>query len=210
MSLLSRTRIQHGEGIDARTVFTAYHPGPRTGLRGSMPEGQMTTTRTIAMLAASLMLAFAVSTVRARTQSNDEDPNAAAVQRIVNDYSERMNRHDAHDVASLFAEDGDFTNMRGDSEHGRKKIEAFYAKLFDGPLKEVYRSDTVKSIRILSPEVAAVDGMWQMRFTLAASGARGPVRDGLFDYILTKQNGRWFITIFHESEFPPPADPAAK
>ena len=171
----------------------------------------MSTTRTMAVLAASLLLAISFSTARARSQSADEDPNAVAVQRIVNDYSERMNRHDAHDVASLFAEDGDFTNMRGQSEHGRKEIEAFYAKLFDGPLKEVYRTDTVKSIRILSPEIAAVDGFWQMRFTLAASGTRGPVRDGLFYYVLTKQNGRWFITIFHESEFAALApDPAAK
>ncbi|MBZ5659321.1 MAG: SgcJ/EcaC family oxidoreductase [Acidobacteriia bacterium] len=171
----------------------------------------MNITRTIAMLAVSLIVAFSLVVARARSQSADDDPNAVAVQRIVNDYSERMNRHDAHDVASLFAEDADFTNMRGDSHHGRKEIEAFYAKLFDGPLKEVYRTDTVKSIRILSPEIAAVDGLWQMRFTLAANGTRGPVRDGLFDYVLTKQNGRWFITIFHESEFaPPPADPAAK
>ncbi len=171
----------------------------------------MRTTRTIAMLAASLLFGLSLSTVRALGQSADDDPNVVAVQRIVNDYSERMNRHEAHDVASLFAEDADFTNMRGDSQHGRKAIEAFYAKLFDGPLKEVYRTDTVKSIRILSPEIAAVDGLWQMRFTLAANGTKGPVRDGLFNYVLTKQNGRWFITIFHESEFAAPsADPAAK
>jgi uncharacterized protein (TIGR02246 family) len=170
----------------------------------------MNACRTIAMAGLSLLLAVCVFTARARSQSANEDPNTIAVQRIVNDYSERMNRHDAHDVASLFAEDGDFTNMRGDSQHGRKQIEAFYAKLFDGPLKEVYRTDTVRNIRILSPEIAAVDGLWQMRFTLAVNGAKGPVRDGLFDYILTKQNGRWFITVFHESEFAANADPAAK
>jgi uncharacterized protein (TIGR02246 family) len=174
-------------------------------------EGFMNVTRTVPALAVSLLILISLAAGRARGQSADEDPNAVAVQRIVNDYSERMNRHDAHDVASLFAEDGDFTNMRGDSQHGRKAIEAFYGKLFDGPLKEVYRTDTVKSIRILSPEVAAVDGQWQMRFTLAANGVKGPVRDGLFDYILTKQNGRWFITVFHESEFAAaPADLGAK
>ena len=171
----------------------------------------MSITRTIAMLAASLFLAISLSTARAQNPSNADDPNVAAVTQIIAGYSERVNRHDAHDVASLFAEDGDFTNMRGDSHHGRKEIEAFYATLFAGPLKDVYRTDTVKSIRILSPEIAAVDGFWEMRGTLAADGSKNPVRDGLFDYVLTKQNGRWFITIFHESDFTmPQANPFAK
>ena len=161
----------------------------------------MIAIRKMTALGFSLLIVISIFAARARSQSDDKDPNTIAVQRIVNDYSERMNRHDAHDVASMFAEDGDFTNMRGDSQHGRKAIEAFYAKLFDGPLKEIYRTDTVRNIRMLSPEVAAVDGLWQMRFTLAANGTKGPVRDGLFDYILTKQNGRWYITAFHESEF---------
>jgi uncharacterized protein (TIGR02246 family) len=171
----------------------------------------MSVTRTIAMAGLSLFLAISLSAARALNQSNDSDPNVAAITQIISDYSERLNRHDAHDVASLFAEDGDFTNMRGASHHGRKDIEAFYTTLFAGPLKNVYRTDTVKSIRILSPEIAAVDGFWEMTGTRAADGSDNPPRKGLFDYVVTKQNGRWFITVFHESDFTmPQTTPAAK
>lgn len=171
----------------------------------------MSVTRTIATAAVILCLGISVLPARAQNQSNPEDPNVAAITQAISSYSERLNRHDAHDIASLFAEDADFTNMRGVSHHGRKEIEAFYGTLFAGPLKDVYRTDTIKSIRILSPEIAAVDGFWEMRFTRAADGSPNPVRNGLFDYVMTKQNGRWFITVFHESDIvTPQAAPAAK
>jgi uncharacterized protein (TIGR02246 family) len=171
----------------------------------------MSITRTIAAVGISLFLSISLSTARAQNQSNAADPDAAAIKQIITDYSERLNRHDAHDVASLFAEDGDFTNMRGASHHGRKDIEAFYTTLFSGPLKNVRRTDTVKSVRLLSPEIAAVDGFWEMTGTRAADGSDNPLRKGLFDYVVTKQNGRWLITIFHESDFVmPQTTPAAR
>ena len=73
--------------------------------------------------------------------------------------------------------------------------------LLAGPLKNVHRTDTVKSVRLLTPEIASVDGFWEMTGTKAADGSDNPLRKGLFDYVVTKQNGRWFITIFHESDF---------
>jgi uncharacterized protein (TIGR02246 family) len=161
----------------------------------------MSITRTIAAAGISLFLSISLSTARAQNPSTAADPDTTAIKQIITDYSERLNRHDAHDVASLFAEDGDFTNMRGASHHGRKDIEAFYTTLFAGPLKNVRRTDTVKSVRLLSPEIAAVDGFWEMTGTRAADGSDNPLRKGLFDYVVTKQNGRWFITIFHESDF---------
>lgn len=180
-------------------------------IAGGTQEDSMSVTRTIATAAVILCLGISVLPARAQNQSNPEDPNVAAITQAISSYSERLNRHDAHDIASLFAEDADFTNMRGVSHHGRKEIEAFYGTLFAGPLKDVYRTDTIKSIRILSPEIAAVDGFWEMRFTRAADGSPNPVRNGLFDYVMTKQNGRWFITVFHESDIvTPQAAPAAK
>jgi uncharacterized protein (TIGR02246 family) len=171
----------------------------------------MNVTRTIAVAGVSLFLLISLSPARAQDQSNDNDPNVVAIRHVISDYSERLNRHDAHDVASLFSDDADFTNMRGVSHHGRREIEAFFGTLFAGPLKEVYRTDTVKSIRLLSSEIATVDGFWEMRFTRAADGSPNPVRDGLFDYVMTKQNGRWYITVFHESDIvKPKASPAAK
>ena len=171
----------------------------------------MSITRTIATLAASVFLAVSVLPARPQDQSNTEDPNVAAITQIVSDYAERVSRHDAHDVGSLFAEDADLVNMRGDTFHGRKDIVAYYATLFAGPLKTASRTNTVNNVRLLSSEIAAVDGVWEMVGTQSADGSRNPMREGHFDYVLTKQNDRWFITVFHECGLPNPStDPAAK
>jgi hypothetical protein len=44
-----------------------------------------------------------------------------------------------------------------------------------------------------------------MTGTKTADGTDNPLRKGLFDYIVTQQNGRWFILVFHESDFVMPA-----
>jgi uncharacterized protein (TIGR02246 family) len=158
-------------------------------------------TRTIATVAASLFLSISLTTACAQNQSNAADPNATAIKQVIADLSNGFNSHDAHAVAMMFAEDCDFTNMRGASHHGRKELEEFFTMLLAGPLKNVHRTDSVKSVRLLTPEIASVDGFWEMTGTKAADGSDNPLRKGLFDYVVTKQNGRWFITIFHESDF---------
>jgi uncharacterized protein (TIGR02246 family) len=118
----------------------------------------MKINRTIAKIAIPLCLSFFLISMHAQNQSSTADPNTAAIKQLIAEYSDSLNHHDAHGVAMLFAEDCDFTNMRGMSHHGRVEIEPFFATLFSGPLKNAHRTDTVKSIRVLTPDLAAVDG----------------------------------------------------
>jgi hypothetical protein len=39
--------------------------------------------------------------------------------------------------------------------------------------------------------------------TTGTNGEAVPVRKGLYDWIVTKQNGKWSINILHESELAP-------
>jgi len=109
-----------------------------------------------------------------------------------------------------FAEDADFTNMRGIHRHGRKDIEDWFASLFKGNLKASSRTDIVRSIRFFSPQMAAVDADTVITGTKAADGSDVPPRKGLMIATMTKQNGRWLIGVFHEAEFPAPPPAAAK
>jgi len=104
-----------------------------------------------------------------------------------------------------FAEDADFTNMRGIHRHGRTEIEAWFANLFKGNLKSSDRTDIVRSIRFFTPQTATVDADTVITGTKTADGSEGPPRKGLMIATLTKQNGRWLISVFHEEEFPVPA-----
>jgi uncharacterized protein (TIGR02246 family) len=135
-------------------------------------------------------------------ESNTTQADLSAIKQVVAGYSEAFNHHDARATASLFAEDADFTNMRGANRRGQKEIEQIFVSLYAGILKNAHRTDTVKSIRFLTPEIAVMDDLWEMTGSKAADGSENPTRKGLFDWVLTKVNGQWSIAVLHEVEFP--------
>jgi uncharacterized protein (TIGR02246 family) len=140
---------------------------------------------------------------RAQDQSHGAEADTKAIKQVFAEFYESFSRHDAHAAAMTFAEDADFTNMRGVHNHGRKEIEAHLAMIFAGNLGSAQRTDTVKSIRFLTPGIAEVDADTVITGTKAADGSEVPPRKGLMVTTMTKQNGRWFISVFHEVEFPP-------
>ena len=152
----------------------------------------------------SLTLLMLPCTARAQSQSNASEADSAAIKKVCAKFSENFSRHDAHGVAMTFAEDADFTNMRGVRSHGRADIEKWFASLFRGNLKESLRTDTVKSIRFFGADLAAVDAETVITGTKAADGSEIPPRQGLMIALVTKQNGRWLIGTFHEAEYPAP------
>jgi uncharacterized protein (TIGR02246 family) len=152
----------------------------------------------------SLVLLTMPCAAPAQNQPNAAEADSAAIKQVCADFSENFSRHDAHGVAMTFAEDADFTNMRGNHSHGRKDIENWFASLFRGNLKDSLRTDTVRSIRFFTPELAAVDADTVITGTKAADRSEIPPRKGLMIVMMTKQNGRWFIGTFHEAEYPAP------
>jgi uncharacterized protein (TIGR02246 family) len=134
--------------------------------------------------------------------------DSAAISQLCADFSTAFSRHDAQAVAATFSEDADFTNMRGNHSRGRPEIEKWFAGLFRGNLKDAVRTDTVRSVRLFSPELAAVDADSVIHGTKSPDGSELPARNGLMVLLAIKQNGRWQIATFHEEEYPP-ARPAA-
>ncbi len=149
-----------------------------------------------------LVLLALPCTLSAQSQAMGSDADSAAIKKTCADFSESFTRHDGHAVAMTFAEDADFTNMRGIHSNGRKDIEKWFSGLFNGNLKDSVRTDTVRSIRYFSPELAAVDLDTVITGTKSADGSVIAPRKGLMVVLMTKQNGRWLIGTFHESEYP--------
>ena len=170
----------------------------------------MTANLTKAAVAAVLFLTVVIGASRAQSPSEGD---SAAIRQTVAKMGAAFNRHDAHALAALFAEDADFTNLRGMSRHSRKDIEAFLVPLFGGVLKNATRTDSIRSIRMLTPTLAAVDTDDTITTdTKTADGSDSPPRKGLMSLILTKQRSQWLVAIFHEQDFAPapPAVPASK
>jgi uncharacterized protein (TIGR02246 family) len=163
----------------------------------------MSWTRSRATLAVFLLVSLPLAISRAQEQSTTS-ADSAGIKQAVSGFTDAFNRHDPHSTAASFTEEADLTNTRGMSNHGRKEIEEHYGSLFAGFLKNAHRTVSVRNIRFLTPEKALVDSDWEMTGSKAPDGSNMdvPLRKGLLDWVMAKENGRWLITIYHESEFP--------
>ena len=162
----------------------------------------MGSARRIGTLAFALFFFLSLPAAGAQDPSKIADADSAAIKQVITDFYESFSRHDAHAMAMTFVEDGDLTNMYGILIHGRKAIEERLAALFTGILRAAHRTDTVRSIRFFTPQVAFLDADTVITGTKAADGSDIPVRKGLMIAVLTKQDGRWLISNLHEAEFP--------
>ena len=163
----------------------------------------MKSVRTAAALAIAALLFSFLPAAWAQEQSKGTEADSAAIQRVFTEFYQSFSRHDAHAASLTFAEDADFTNMRGVHRRGRMEIEDWLASLFKGALQNAGRTDTVRNIRYFTPELAAVDADTVITGTKAADGSLVPQRKGMMIVVMSKRNGRWLISDFHEAEFPP-------
>jgi uncharacterized protein (TIGR02246 family) len=111
------------------------------------------------------------------------------------------NIHDVHAFAATFAEDADFTNVAGTHARGRANVKAFHAPMFASIFKESHQVSTVRSIRFLTTDLAAVDIDCEMTGAKALDGTPRPWRKTLISTVMAKQgDGSWLILVLHNSE----------
>jgi uncharacterized protein (TIGR02246 family) len=133
------------------------------------------------------------------------DADSAGIRALIDDFTAAFNNHDSHAVAMCFTDDADFINVQQANSHGRKGIEEHFVPLFSGRLKDSHRTYTVKSLRSITPDVAAVTMDYVLMGTSGPNGSEVPPRKGLYDWIVVRQNGKWLISVLHESELGQPA-----
>ncbi len=160
----------------------------------------MISARVKVAVAAVLFFSFATAISWAQMPSS-MDADSTAIKQCVAAWEDAWNRHDARATAMAYVEDGDFSSTTGIPSHGWKELETHYNEIFTTFLKDAHRTDTVKSIRFLTPEIASVDIDWQMTGAKTRDGKDVPIRKGLLTWVVTKHNGQWMITIYHESAF---------
>jgi len=144
-----------------------------------------------------LLLAVMVS---GQTPSTNDEK---AIRELAADFVDAWNKHDAHAFAETFTEDADFTNVRGDSAHGRKAVEDFHAPMFATRFKNTHQTADDIKIRFLSSDVASVDVRWEMTGALESDGTTIPIRKGLLNWVVTRHGDRWLISVMHNQEFTP-------
>jgi len=124
------------------------------------------------------------------------------IKQVLTAFVEAWNHHDAKAFSMVFAEDADFTNVRGMSAHGRAEVEKFHAPRFATKFKDSNQKITEIKIRFITPDVAAVDARWEMTGAKGPDGQDIPLRKGLLNFIMTRSSGQWLIMIMHNMDLP--------
>jgi uncharacterized protein (TIGR02246 family) len=130
-------------------------------------------------------------------------PEEEGIRKLVDGFIDAWNRHDAHAFAATFAEDADFTNVRGVGAHGRAAVEEFHAPPFATVFKASHQSASQIQVRFLTTDLASVDVRWEMTGALGPDGSPIPLRQGLLNWIVTGKEGRWLILIMHNQDLLP-------
>ncbi|MEG3628579.1 SgcJ/EcaC family oxidoreductase [Streptomyces poriticola] len=100
---------------------------------------------------------------------------------------------DAARFARSFAEDCDFTTVRGDKPAGRPGIEAGHAILFHGPYAGTALETDVRAIRFLRLDLATVDA----ESTIGAPGGVVLARTHALAVVERTATRPWLIRAFH-------------
>jgi uncharacterized protein (TIGR02246 family) len=159
-----------------------------------------------AFLAMAMLLALSAA---AFAQQNSTEANStittdhaaeAAIKQVLDTYTDAWNRYDSHTLAMLFTEDCDYVIVSGGITHGREALETSFARNFSSNLKNSTRTDSIRRMRFLTPDIVSLDDYWVMN----VPGTDQPRREGYYNWILVRQNGRWLIALHHAAQFSTP------
>ena len=159
-----------------------------------------------AFAAFPLLLSLAIyavgQTASDKSKSVGSVKDEEAIRKVLADFVEAWNKHDAKAFSMVFAEDADFTNVRGMSAHGRAEVEKFHAPRFATTFKDSHQKMMEIKIRFIRPDVAAVDARWEMTGAKTQEGQDIPLRKGLLNFVMTREGEKWFITVMHNMNLP--------
>jgi uncharacterized protein (TIGR02246 family) len=134
--------------------------------------------------------------------SADKSTEEEKVRMVLTDFVKAWNSHDAKAFSMVFAEDADFTNVRGMSAHGRAEVERFHAPRFATTFKDSHQEIAETMVRFIKPDVAAVDARWELRGAKNPEGQDIPPRNGLLNVVMTKEGDGWCISVMHNMDLP--------
>ncbi len=140
------------------------------------------------------------------------EEETTAIRQIEMQQQDAWNRHDAKAYASLFSENGDCVNVVGWWWKGRAEIETKLTAAYAFVFRESVLTIKDVDVRFPAPEMAIAHVRWTM------VGARTPEaipkpQQGIQTQLLQKQNGKWLIVAFQNTnvipEMPFPQGPSA-
>ncbi len=137
-----------------------------------------------------ILLVVASSDLNAQSKADEE-----AVRRLPRAHCDAWNKHDAHELAKLLADDGDFVTVATVYLHGRADYEKFHARLLSGRFKDSTFTPLETTVRFLRPDMAVVHWSWKMSGDKNFDATARPPRFGLMTLVVEKREGSWQIVV---------------
>jgi creatinine amidohydrolase len=127
--------------------------------------------------------------------------------RTIRDFANAFTFHwsngDAQSLSRLWSVDGDIVHPDGLTERGRETIRANRAALF---MRQEYRSSkhplTFGNVRCINADAAIVDGKWELRGVLDATGKPLPTFEGLLTLVMARGPNGWAIEAYRYTQKP--------
>ena len=132
----------------------------------------------------------------------EDDSDVQSILDVLNGFVKGWNLHDVKMFSSVFADDADFTNVKGVAREGRVAIEALHEPLFKTIWVDSTLTITKTKTRFLKPDVASVDAWWILEGLKNAEGGDQAPRNGLLSFVMMKHDHKWLITVMHNMDLP--------
>lgn len=133
----------------------------------------------------------ALLTTAALYAQGGQSADDAAIRKQIDQFAASWNTGDAKATAQFFSDDGDYVSSTGQRGQGRAAVEKILAEQFSGVYKGATLKNTVASIRFLKPDVAIVNGSFEVSGMQGPDGKALPVRRGLSTMVAVKQGDKW-------------------
>jgi uncharacterized protein (TIGR02246 family) len=144
----------------------------------------------------------------AAMQASAGDADIAAIRDLQTQQRDAWNHHDAAAYSSLFTQDGDVVNVQGWWWKGREEIRRKLTGAFAYVFRDSQLSFSDVDVRLLNDQFAVVHVRWTLQGAKVPPGAAQPPHEGIQLQVLRKEQGRWRILSFQntnsvpETEFP--------
>ncbi len=139
------------------------------------------------LLGTTLIVALAGSAQAA------DDPGA-----LLPRFMQAWSASDAKGIAALFAPDADLVTPDGIKASGRTAIEAFYTAVFARGYAGSQGVGEVISTRLIAPDLALIDGRWNISGAKTETGAARAIQSGILAAVLRRQSDGWHIVALRE------------
>jgi uncharacterized protein (TIGR02246 family) len=149
----------------------------------------------------ALVVAIVITAIAAMPQSS---PDETAVRNIIQEEIAAWNAGDAAAYSRHFAEDGTFTNIRGQFFTGRQAFIERHDYIFKGQFRRSTLKQDIVSLKFVRPDVAVVEVLtsvtgFQKLSPGTSADAKGCLRTRLLQ-VLVKEKSEWKIVAYHNTD----------